>query len=51
MFAHINNCHCITDSIYIYEKLLKMKHLLMEAKTNEIPTLLRGGFKKTEISK
>ena len=47
-FAHIDNCHCITDTIYAYKRLVNAKYRLMETETS---TLLHSGFKKTDISK
>ena len=44
-----NNCHSITDAIYIYKKLLNIKYSLMVVIGIEISTLLRAGLKKTEI--
>ena len=41
-FAHFNTYHCITSTIYIYEKLVKVKYRLAE-------TPLRAGFKKSRF--
>ena len=45
-FAQFNNCHCITETIYIDKKLMNDKYRLIEAKILEISTLLSMGFKK-----
>ena len=51
ILAHFHNCHSITDTIYIYKKLLNVHYRLIKDKRIEIPTLLRAGFKKTKVSK
>ena len=48
-FIHFNNCHCITDTVYSYKKLLNVNYRLREGKRIEISTLLCAGYKKTKI--
>ena len=50
-FTHFHRGHCITNTIYIYKKLLSLKNRLMKAKIIKTFTLLPAGFKKTKISK
>ena len=47
---HFSNCYCITDTVYTYKKLSIVKYRLIKATRVDILTLLRAGFKKTEIS-
>ena len=48
-FAHLNKCHCITYTIYIYKRLLGVKYRLMAVTRMKTFTLLHTGFKKTQI--